>query len=393
MEILKVILKKNEEDRLIKGHPWVFSNEISGFIGKIKAGDVCDVYSFDHKFIGRGFVNTNSKIMVRLLTNVQEEINEGFFYKRINEAYNFRKSIGLDDSMRIIFSEADMIPGLIVDKYGSCLVIQILSLAIDIRKKMFIDLLVKIINPTTIYERSDSSVRKKEGLEEFKGLVYGIDQTSVIINENGVLLNVDLENGQKTGYFLDQKFNRKSLENYVLNRTVLDCFSHTGSFALHALKYKAKKVTAVDISEKACNDIINNAKLNPTFCNENNLEVKCCDVFNFLRLEEIKDTYDLIILDPPAFTKSKENVKKAYRGYKDINICALKAIKKDGILFTFSCSQFMTPALFMQMIEEAASDTNRKVQMLDFKIQSPDHPILFNSTEALYLKCLVLRVL
>lgn len=387
--MLKVFLNKNEEKRLLRGHPWVFNNEVNRFEGEIKAGCICDVYSFDSRFIGRGFFNSNSKIMVRLLSRTQEEIDENFFRNLITKAWNYRKSLGLGNSCRVIFSEADKIPGLIVDKYGEYLSIQILSLGIELRKEMIVKLLIEIINPLGIYERSDVSVRKKEGLEEFKGIIYGDFNPLVEIEENGIKMYVDLENGQKTGYFLDQKFNRKNLENYCKDRIVLDCFSHTGGFALHASKYKAKEVVAVDISQKAVEDIIRNAELN----NFDNIEAVQFDVFDFLRQEENKNRFDCIVLDPPAFTKNKETVEKAYRGYKDINLQALKIIKENGFLLTFSCSQHMTPALFLQMLEDASVDSKRQVQLVDFRIQSPDHPTLLGSDESLYLKCAVLHVL
>lgn len=387
--MLKVFLNKNEEKRLLRGHPWVFNNEVNRFEGEIKAGCICDVYSFDSRFIGRGFFNSNSKIMVRLLSRTQEEIDENFFRNLITKAWNYRKSLGLGNSCRVIFSEADKIPGLIVDKYGEYLSIQILSLGIELRKEMIVKLLIEIINPLGIYERSDVSVRKKEGLEEFKGIIYGDFNPLVEIEENGIKMYVDLENGQKTGYFLDQKFNRKNLENYCKDRIVLDCFSHTGGFALHASKYKAKEVVAVDISQKAVEDIIRNAVLN----NFDNIKAVQFDVFDFLRQEENKNRFDCIVLDPPAFTKNKETVEKAYRGYKDINLQALKIIKENGFLLTFSCSQHMTPALFLQMLEDASVDSKRQVQLVDFRIQSPDHPTLLGSDESLYLKCAVLHVL
>ena len=273
------------------------------------------------------------------------------------------------------------------DRYLS---VQFLSLGMDMHKQMIVHALVKIFSPKGIMERSDSAVRKKEGLEEYKGMIYHAPfQPKVVIEENGVRLMVDLENGQKTGYFLDQKWNRAALKYYVKDRIVLDCFSHTGSFAMHALKYGAKKSVAVDISQKACDDILTNANLN----HFTNIEVVCEDVFDFLRDSKNQNQFDVIILDPPAFTKSKDTVKKAYSGYKEINLSALKAIKSGGILFTFSCSNHMTPALFLQMLEEASLDAKRIVQMLDFRIQSPDHPVRIDSEESLYLKCVILRVL
>ena len=384
---MKVFLNKNEEIRLLEGHPWVFSNEVNHFEGKIKSGEICSVYSFDNKFIGKGFFNSNSKIMVRLLTREDIEIDEAFFKNKIQQAYDYRISIGLNDNFRMIFSEADDLSGLIVDKYGEYLSIQILSLGMEVIKDMIIKLLVEVTKCKGIYERSDVSIRKKEGLEEFKGIVYGDFDPLVMIEENGIKMYVDLENGQKTGYFLDQKYNRANLCNYVKNKVVLDCFSHTGGFALHAAKYGAKEIVAVDISEKAVNDINNNAKLNGI----ENIKAVQADVFEYLRKEENINKFDCIILDPPAFTKSKETINKAYKGYKDINLQAMKIIKKGGFLFTFSCSEHMKPSLFLEMLEDAKKDSKRQIRLIDFRIQAPDHPTLLSSDEGMYLKCAVLH--
>ncbi len=386
----KVILKKDEEKRIKNGHPWIFSNEVHAFEGEIKSGELCDVYAYDRSYIGRGFLNCASKIIVRMLSFEKITLDENFFFKRIKQANDFRKQLGLENNYRVVFSEADFLPGLIVDKYGEYLSVQFLSLGMDINKDLIIKALVKLFDPKGIMERSDSAVRKKEGLEEFKGMIYNAPfNPHVVIEENGILLQVDLENGQKTGYFLDQKMNRAALKNYVKDKNVLDCFSHTGGFALHALKFGAKKATAVDISQKACDDILANANLNGF----TNIEVVCKDVFDYLRDNKYQNQFDVIILDPPAFTKSKDTVRNAYKGYKEINLSALKMIKSGGILITFSCSNHMTPALFLEMLQEASHDSNRIVEMVDFRIQSPDHPIRIDSEESLYLKCVVLRVI
>ena len=389
MEIQSVILKKSEEQRILEGHPWIFSNEIHAFEGTIASGELCDVYSYDKTYIGRGFLNTASKIMVRMLSFKPIIVDEAFFIERISNAYLYRKNLGFLDNCRVVFGEADLLPGLIVDKYGDYLSIQVLSLGMEKRKDMIVHALISIFHPKGIMERSDTPIRLKEGLEPVKQKLYPTDfNPHVTIEENGVFLQVDLENGQKTGYFLDQKTNRKALEQYVNGKRVLDCFSHTGGFALHAAHYGASKVTALDISQKACQDILENAKLNHI-----ELEVICTDVFDYLRQEAHLGEFDVIVLDPPAFTKSKDTVEKAYRGYKEINMIALKLLEKNGILMTFSCSQHMSPALFLQMLKEAAIDAKKMVQMVDFKIQSPDHPTRLGSDESLYLKCVVLRVL
>lgn len=389
MGIQSVILKKAEEQRILEGHPWIFSNEIHKFEGTIASGELCDVYSYDRKYIGRGFLNTASKIMVRMLSFEPIMIDETFFVDRISSAYTYRQNLGFFNNCRVVFGEADLLPGLIIDKYGDYLSIQVLSLGMEKRKDMIVQALITIFHPKGIMERSDTPIRLKEGLEPVKQKLYPMDfNPYVIIEENGVLLQVDLENGQKTGYFLDQKTNRKALKQYVNGKRVLDCFSHTGGFALHAAHYGASSVTALDISQKACQDILENARLNQI-----ELEVICTDVFDYLRQEEHKGKFDVIVLDPPAFTKSKDTVERAYRGYKEINMSALKLLEKNGILMTFSCSQHMSPALFLQMLKEAAVDAKKMVQMVDFKIQSPDHPTRLGSDESLYLKCVVLRVL
>lgn len=391
MHIQKVILRKNEEIRILEGHPWIFSNEVLAFEGHIVSGEICDVYTWDKTFIGCGFLNTSSKIMVRMLSFQHIEINLEFFKSRIYDAYMYRKNVGFDNNYRVVFGEADLLPGLIVDKYGDYLSIQVLSLGMEKNKDLIVQALIEIFHPLGIMERSDVSVRKKEGLEERKQILYPKSFNPIVtIEENGVFVKVDLENGQKTGYFLDQKTNRAALERYVKEKNVLDCFSHTGGFSLHALHYGAKSATAVDISEKACKDILENAKLNHF---EENIEIVCADVFDFLHDEKNKGKYDVIVLDPPAFTKSKETIEKAYRGYKEINMHALQLLEHNGILFTFSCSQHMTPALFLEMLKEAAKDAKKMVQMIDFKIQSPDHPTRLGGDESLYLKCVILRVL
>lgn len=386
---MKVYLNKNEEIRIKQGHPWVFSNEVLKFEGNIISGEVCEVYAYNNEFIGIGFLNTSSKIIVRMLSLQKEEINEEFFYNRILEAWQLRQKLNLINNARIVYSEADYLPGLIIDKYSDTIVVQVLSLGMEHHKEWIINSLVKIFNPVCIYERSDVAVRKKEGLEEYKGILYGTLKEKIMIEENGIKMYVDIVNGQKTGYFLDQKMNRKQLEQYVNGKTVLDCFSHTGGFALHAAKYNAKEVVAVDISQKACDDIKDNASLN----NFNNIKVECSDVFEYLRHSDNNQKFDVIVLDPPAFTKSKDTIKKAYKGYKEINLQALKMIMKGGFLFTFSCSMNMTKELFMEMLKDAISDSKRQVRLLDFKFQSIDHPMLFTMDETTYLKCAVLYVL
>ena len=386
--MLNIILNKGEENNVLVGFPWVYNNEIYTFDGEIVNGDVVKVLTYDCKFVCYGFLNIESKLMVRVLSlNEEEVIDENFFRERIRYAISHRTNLGFDTSTRLIFAEADYLPGFIVDKYGDYLSVQFLCLGMDKIKDMLVKILIEELSPKGIYERSDMPVRLKEGLEEYKGILYGDFDPRVIVEENGIKFVVDIENGQKTGYFLDQKLNRDVLKYYVKDKDVLDCFSNVGGFALHACKYGAKKVDACDISKKACEDIAYNASLN----GYTNLNAICVDVFDYLR-NDIKDKYDVIVLDPPAFTKDKSTVKKAYRGYKEINLQAMKNIKSGGYLLTFSCSQHMTPDLFMQMVKEAAVDSKRSVQFLDYKIQAPDHPALLAGNEQLYLKCIILRI-
>jgi 23S rRNA (cytosine1962-C5)-methyltransferase len=387
--MLTVKLNKNEEIEKLQGFPWIFNNEINSFNGEIINGDVCKVVTFNNEFLAYGLLNTSSKIMIRILSlNESDVIDREFYKKRIEYAISHRNNLGFDSCCRLIFAEADYLPGLIVDKYGDYLSVQFLCLGMDKIKDMILSILIELLNPKGIYERSDVPVRLKEGLEEKKGPLYGNFNPRIEVIENGIKFIVDLENGQKTGYFLDQKLNRDILRLYAKDKVVLDCFSNVGGFALHACKYGAKHVDACDISKKACDDILVNAKLNGF----DQLNVICDDTFNLLRQESLKDKYDVIVLDPPAFTKDKSTVKKAYRGYKEINLQAMKLIKSGGYLLTFSCSQHMTPDLFMQMVKDAAIDSKRSVQFVDFKIQAPDHPALLSSEEQLYLKCMILRI-
>ena len=386
--MLKIYLKKNEEIEKINGYPWIFSNEIDKFEGEFESGKVCVVYTSKNEFLCYGFFNANSKIMVRILTfDENEKIDKEFFKRRIAYAIEHRKNLGWN-ATRLVFSEADFLPGLVVDKYGDYLSVQFMSLGMDMIKQDIVDILVELTGCKGIYERSDMPVREKEGLEQIKGFLYGKFDPRVEIEEDGIKMIVDIENGQKTGYFLDQKLNRDILRLYAKDKDVLDAFSNVGGFALHACKYGAKSVVACDISERACNEITNNAKLN----GYNQLTAKCVDVFDYLHSEEANQAFEVIVLDPPAFSKNKDSLKKAYRGYKEINMQAMKIIKSGGYLLTFSCSQHMTPDLFMQMINEAAHDAKRTVQFLDFRIQAPDHPALLQSEEQLYLKCMILRV-
>ena len=390
MQTCKIYLKPKEEIRIIQGHPWVYSNEIEKIEGSIQSGEIAYVYSFKKQFIGKGYLNTSSKIFVRILSrNEQEEIDELFFRQLLHKSNQSRIDLGYQNSYRVLFGEADGIPGFIVDKYGDYLSVQILSLGIDLRKEMFIRILVDLFQPKGIYERSDVPVRKKEGLELFKGVIYGNVPDTILIKENELMMEVDIINGQKTGSFLDQQDNHNALKPYVRGKTVLDCFSHIGGFGLHAAYHKASEVTCLDISEHAVLQIEKNAKLNHL----GNVKAIKADVFEQLRVyQSTEQKFDIIILDPPAFAKKVDDVKKAYQGYKEINLQALKIINDNGYLMSCSCSHYMTPALFLDMLIEASNDAKKITQMVEFRIQGKDHPALLGSDESLYLKCVMLRV-
>lgn len=386
----KVILKKNEEKRIVNGHPWIYANEVSKIEGKDTPGSIAKVVSFDDRLIGYGYINHASKIIVRILTRNEEEINDEFFYNRLKKANDFRVSIGYSNNYRVCFGESDLLPGLIVDKYGEYLSVQFLTLGMDIRKETIVSSLIKIFNPKGIYERSDASVRQKEGLKEVKGFLYNEFDPKVIIEENGLKMIVDLENGQKTGYFLDQKENRDNLKYYVKEKEVLDCFCNVGGFSLCASKYGASKVTAIDTSALALKTVNENAALN----NIENIETVCADVFDKLR-EYKKEgrKFDVIILDPPAFTKSVDTIKEGYKGYLDINTLALKLLNKNGVLITCSCSQHLTLPLFQRMIEESINRANVTAKMVELRFQGKDHATLINLQESLYLKVAILGLI
>ncbi len=390
MDICKIYLQPKEEIRIKQGHPWVFGNEIEKLEGTIKSGDLAYVYASNGEFVGKGYLNTTSKIFVRILSrNEDETIDEAFFKNLIEKANQSRLDLGFSNSYRVLFGEADGIPGLIVDKYADYLSIQVLSLGIDMRKDMFIKILADLFHPKGIYERSDVPVRKKEGLPLFKGDVFKSVPDIVLIKENDLTMEIDIKNGQKTGSFLDQQENHNALKPYVKNKRVLDCFSHIGGFGLHAAYHQASEVTCLDISEQAVNQIKRNAELNQF----SQVKAYKTDVFNQLRTyQEEQKTFDVVILDPPAFAKKRDDIKKAYKGYKDINLQALKIISPDGYLISCSCSHYMTPTLFIEMLADASNDAQRITQMIDFRIQSKDHPALLGSDESLYLKCITLKV-
>ena len=391
-----VTLKKGEGRMLKSGGLWIFDNEIASILGSFEDGDIVAVHDFDGYGLGKGFINRNSKIRVRMMTrNRHQEIDEAFLKMRVQEAWDYRKKVSDTGSCRVIFGEADFLPGLVVDKFSDVLVVQSLALGIDRLKDQIVELLKEVlaadgIKIRGVYERSDAKVRRQEGMELYKGFIGEPFDTNVEIEENGVRYMVDVKDGQKTGFFLDQKYNRKAIQHLCKNAKVLDCFTHTGSFALNAGYGGAKEVTGVDASELAVEQAILNSKLNGM---EDRMKFICRDVFELLpELEEKGEKFDVVILDPPAFTKSRNSVKNAVKGYREINLRAMKLVRDGGFLATCSCSHFMTYELFTQTIHQAARNVHKRLRQVEYRTQAPDHPILWAAEESYYLKFYVFQV-
>jgi len=396
MSLAVVTLKKGEGRLLKSGGMWVFDNEISSIMGSFVNGDIVLVHDFDGYPLGRGFINTNSKITVRLLTRDENQrIDEDFFERRVRDAWEYRKKVTDTSSCRLIFGEADFLPGLTVDKFEDVLVVQSLALGIDRWKEMILELIRSVlaedgIKIRGIYERSDAKVRKQEGMELYKGFIGPEFPTLVEIVENGVRYQVDVKDGQKTGFFLDQKYNRLAIQKLCKDARVLDCFTHTGSFALNAAVAGAREVTGVDASELAVAQAVKNAELNGV---QDRAKFICRDVFELLpELEKQGEKYDVVILDPPAFTKSRNSVKNAIKGYREINLRGMKLVKDGGFLATCSCSHFMTYELFTETIGQAARNVHKRLRQVEFRTQAPDHPILWAADESYYLKFYIFQV-
>lgn len=389
------------------GHAWVYDAEITRREGEAENGGLVDVLSPKGKYIGTGFLSETSKIRVRLISrNANDTFDDAFFARRLRWAWEYRKTV-LADSLigcqypnaRLIFGEADQFPGLTVDLFNDVLVIQVLSLGMELRKEALMHTLVSILEEDGltirgVYERNDVGIRAHEGLQENKGWLFCRERpedTKTLIEENGILYEVDFENGQKTGFFLDQKLNRRAVARIAAGKTVLDCFTHTGSFALNAAKGGAKQVTAVDISALAVEETNANIRRNEL---ENIVTCVEADVFDYLSGGSVKPgQYDFIILDPPAFTKSRKTVESAMRGYKEINLRAMKLLPRGGYLATCSCSHFATEELFIKMLHSAARDAGVSLRQIEARQQAPDHPILWNMDETNYLKFFLFQVI
>lgn len=391
-----VTLKKGEGRSLKAGGLWVFDNEIDTIMGTFTNGDTVIVHDFDGYMMGRGFINQNSKIRVRMMTrNKEQQIDEAFLRNRVQTAWDYRKDTVDTSSCRVIFGEADFLPGIVIDKYEDVLVVESLALGIDRFKETIVRLLKECmaedgIHIRGVYERSDAKEREKEGLAKVKGFIGESFDTNIEIVENGVHYMVDVENGQKTGFFLDQKYNRLAMQRICKGKKVLDCFTHMGTFALNAGIAGAKDVTGLDISEYAVEQAARNAKLNHL---EDTVHFRCANVLDELpKLAAAGEQYDVVILDPPAFTKSREATRNAIKGYREINMKGMKLVKDGGYLATCSCSHFMTQELLAKTIKEAAKATHKRLRQVEFRTQSPDHPILWAADESYYLKFFIFQV-
>jgi 23S rRNA (cytosine1962-C5)-methyltransferase len=387
----KFYLYKGKGRNAENGHLWIYANEIENVDGEYENGDIVEVYNFRGEFIGKGFINDVSKIAIRIMTrDINEEINEEFFRKRLRAAWQYRETVIDTSSCRFLFGEADFVPGMIIDKYEDYYVIQSLALGIDKYKDIIVKLLTDEYNAKGVYERSDARVRELEGMQQTKGFLTEPFDTNLEIVENGVKYHVDIENGQKTGFFLDQKENRAAIQRLCKDADVLDCFTHTGSFALNAGIAGAKSVLGVDISDYAVECCRKNAELNGL---SDTVKFESHNAFDILREWSREGRqYDVVILDPPAFTKSRSTIDGATRGYKEINLRGIKLVKPGGYFVTCSCSHFMYPDLFRDTIAEAALDAKRTLRQVEFRTQAADHPILWNSDESYYLKFYIFQV-
>lgn len=395
-QMAEVILKKGSARALKGGGMWIYDNEIESIDGAFENGELVKVKDFDGYPMGTGFINTNSKITVRMLSRKKDTIIDDDFLKmRVRDAWEYRKRTVDISCCRVIFGEADFLPGLVVDKFSQVLVVQSLSLGIDRLKDKILAFLMELLREDGItilgvYQRSDAKVRLNEGMERVKGFLGEAFDTRVPIEENGVKYIVDVAEGQKTGFFLDQKYNRLAIQKLCKGAEVLDCFTHTGSFALNAAIAGAKSVLGIDASSLGISQAIENASLNGL---EDRVRFQCGDVFDLLpKLYDEGCRYDVVILDPPAFTKSRTSVKNAVKGYREINMRGLKLVKDQGFLATCSCSHFMTPKLFEETIAQAAKSVHKRIRQVEYRTQSADHPILWAADESYYLKFYIFQV-
>ena len=390
--MIKVYLNKKINRRVEDGHPWIFGNEVFKMEGPVEGGDIVEVFTHDKKFIGRGYINPKSQIIIRLLTRDRnEQINEDFFYRKLLQAWQYKSRLGYRENCRLVFGEADFLPALIIDKFNDYFVLQTLSLGIDVWKPAIVKALEKIFSPKGIYERNDVPVRELEGLPQQKGFLSAAFDTTILIHENGLKFYVDIENGQKTGYFLDQQDNRRAIERIVKDADVLGAFTYTGTFEIHAAHYGAKSVFGIDISASAAEQANKNAALNGL---QANCRFEALNAFDVLK-QWGRDgkLWDVVMLDPPAFAKSRDSIQKAVTGYKEINLRGMKLIKPGGFLVTSSCTNLVAPELFLKIINDAAKDAKRKLRQVTYQTQSADHPIIWGMENTHYLKFLIVQVI
>lgn len=391
MDYAKVCLHRGEEQDIRSGGWWVYDNEIDWIDDICTDGGIVDVLDSRMQFVARGYFNRRSKIAVRVLTRDESEvIDRDFFRRRVETAWKFRQSLGFSNACRVVFGESDGLPGLTVDKFGDYLSFQTVSLGIEQWKQDIIEILVELFHPKGIYERNDVPVRAKEGLEQITGCVYGEVPPLTTIREHDAAMLVDIAHGQKTGHFLDQQENRGRIAPYCPGRTVLDLCCHTGGFSIHAALYGAASVESVDVSEEALQMVLDNAKANGV---ADKITTTCGNVFDIVRsYSDDGKQYGLVICDPPAFAKSRKALEGAYRGYKELNLRSMKLVEPGGFLVSCSCSQFMTPELFLKMLREAAADCGRQARLLEVLMQSRDHPATINAEQSHYLKGYILQI-
>ena len=392
MDYAKVCLHRGEERDIRGGGWWVYDNEIDWIDDICTDGGIVDVLDSRMQFVARGYFNRRSKIAVRVLTRDESEvIDRDFFRRRVETAWKFRQSLGFSNACRVVFGESDGLPGLTVDKFGDYLSFQTVSLGMEQWKPDIIEILVELFQPKGIYERNDVPVRAKEGLEQITGCVYGEVPPLTTIREHDAAMLVDIAHGQKTGHFLDQQENRGRIAPYCPGRTVLDLCCHTGGFSIHAALYGAASVESVDVSEEALQMVLDNAKANGV---ADKITTTCGNVFDIVRsYSDDGKQYGLVICDPPAFAKSRKALEGAYRGYKELNLRSMKLVEPGGFLVSCSCSQFMTPELFLKMLREAAADCGRQARLLEVLMQSRDHPATLNAEQSHYLKGYILQII
>ena len=386
----KVYLNRKINQRIALGHPWIYNNEVDRIAGPVAPGEIVEVYYFDGQLAGRGYINPESQIIIRLLTRKREDITAAFFHQKIQEAWDYRKHLGYTENCRLVFGEADGLPALIIDKFNDYFVMQTLSFGIEVWKDAIVASLKSIFNPKGIYERNDVPVRELEGLAQIKGFLTDPFPTEIIINENELQFYVNIENGQKTGYFLDQQDNRRAIQNIVKGADVLGAFTYTGTFEIHAAHYGAKSVLGIDISESAVAQANKNATLNKL---DHIVKFEAMNAFDVLKnWGKQGRKYDVVMLDPPAFTKSRNNIDKAITGYKEINLRGMQLLKNGGFLVSSSCTNLVSPELFLDTIEMAARDAKKRIRQVTYQSQSSDHPIIWGMENTHYLKFLIVEV-